>query len=118
MRAFVLLTALGSCATVKTVEAAALNCGEASITQNLPSATAAAFGALTGSNSTAALNQLLVTDGLDLAYCAVQAAVTALENGGAVAPLSPMVRNGAVAQPVDNVVAIARGEAWLAAHSR
>jgi hypothetical protein len=113
-----LLLSLFSCATVQKIETGTVNCAEASIAQNIAPVVVQAVGALTGSNSGAALDQLLEADGLDLAFCAVQAAVSALENGGAVAPLSLAIKQGAVATPQENVIAIARGEAWLAAHRR
>jgi hypothetical protein len=117
MRPLALVLALSGCAFVQKVDTATLNCAEPTVVASLSTALTQAIGALTGSNTTAALEQLGEADGITVAFCAVQAAVTALENGAPAGP-APMVAQTGALRPLPNVAAIARGEAWLAVHSR
>jgi hypothetical protein len=111
----IVLASMLSCASVQTVTRSTLNCADPS----LPALVTQALGALNGSNSTADLDKMLEADGVTLAVCAVQAAVTTLENGGSTGPVPfVMGKASAAPKPADNVPAIARGEAWLAVHSK
>jgi hypothetical protein len=110
---------LTSCAAFEAVVQKTVACDAPSVESGIVPILGDVVSALLSGGANSALDAVAAEQGVDLVACAVEAAISQIENGSATQLASTRFRPATwSASPDANTIAISSGLAWLAVHTR